>query len=168
MAFSLGIISYTISTIIEQIEDAVAEFDEESDEIGEPPAEIAFEKAAAEVFETVGTLPKTAVDNTPEIVGEKFDDPWEVAPITLPPETKVTPPPKYLDRTVTEYFLKYNYDFDDIPNTVLRNDFAQKAFQNLHKETERRKDDETKRRRRQSSLKVDAKRREDIRHLAGN
>ncbi len=167
MAFSLGIISYTISALIEQFEEAVEDFEEDSSDLEGTDAIADLDKAAAEVFDIVSTI---SADSAVAVVVPDAQSDSKDADIPISPSGSssktipkpvIAPVPKYENRTVNEYYLKYNYDFDDIPNTVLRNSFAREALQNVSREAERRKEDDTKRRQRQAAMRAASVRHED-------
>jgi len=137
----MGVISYTISTVVGAIEGIAEEIlDREGGQpFHEKPA--IPKQVAEEVFDSIGQ--KGIAVPPPDIPADlEIGAPLEiVSPDPTASKTRqaaqvmVTPKPIYEDVTVTKYYLRYGYDLDDIPNARLRSDFTRNAARVFQKST---------------------------------
>ncbi|NNE65483.1 MAG: hypothetical protein HKN33_02870 [Pyrinomonadaceae bacterium] len=156
MAFSLGIISYTISTLVSTIGEVAEEILGSDDEFGIDSK--VKDEVAQEIFEKVSKKTKAEeldglMDN--EQPARKDD---EMVQCKEPVRNET-----YEDRTVTEYYLRYSYDLDDIPNTRLRSDFTGSAARLIRKSMEDSRQRQADRAREANRLAEEAAKSEQIR-----
>ncbi|MEZ5307639.1 MAG: hypothetical protein R2684_10890 [Pyrinomonadaceae bacterium] len=126
MAFSLGFVTYTVSTLVSVIEEVAEEMFGEDDDSEVREGVDYSETPASEVFEQLGDDVTLSRNKPPtESVEPAFE---EKAATSKPKPSKTIVKEKYEEQSVTEYFLKYTYQINDIPNSRLRNSFGRRPF----------------------------------------
>ncbi len=151
MAFSVGMISYTILKLISGFKenDFVVNSDNFDQSLSQQTTDLVFdEKKVAEFFENQ-QITKNDISTDSDLLeflegtnNEKKEEiKAEIEKLIEKPKENVkqTPQEIYEEIQMTERFLKYNYDYGDLYNLRIRNNFASKYGDSINQTLEKEK-----------------------------